>query len=42
MPGGDTEAGKKRRELARIITSRQVPNPLEVRVVDLSTVPNLR
>jgi hypothetical protein len=29
MAGGDTEAGKKRKELARIMTSRQVPNPLD-------------
>jgi hypothetical protein len=26
--GGDTEAGTKRKELARIMPSRQVPNPL--------------
>jgi hypothetical protein len=36
MAGGDTEAGKKRKELAQIMTSRQVPNPLDVSLfVDL-------
>jgi hypothetical protein len=29
MAGGDTEVGKRRKELARIMTSRQVPNPLD-------------